>query len=233
MRLDNGDAMKLAILFGSLLVLALIEPCRGGETINFDRAAAGELPNGWTVAMTHQGGPPKWEVLRDPTAPSKPNVLAQTSNDSTAGRFPLAIWDGASIKDGTVTVKFKPVSGVVDQGAGIVWRYHDPGNYYIARANALENNVVLYKVQRGQRVSLSPRDAVSNAYGVKHKVPKQTWSILSVGFHDHLFTVSLDGQKMFDVEDSTFTEGGKTGLWTKSDSVIYFDDFQVVEDGRK
>jgi hypothetical protein len=227
--------MRLPILFGSLLVLALIEPCRGQVVnfVNFDRASPGALPGGWTVAMTHQGGAPKWEVLGDDSAPSKPNVFAQTSNDPTAGRFPLAVWDGGSIKDGTVTVKFKCVSGKVDQGAGLIWRYHDPNNYYIARANALENNIVLYKVQNGERVSLAPRDAVSNAYGVKHKVPKQTWSTFSVGFHGRLFTVSLDDQKMFDVEDSTFTEAGKTGLWTKADSVIYFDDFQVAEDGRK
>jgi hypothetical protein len=101
------------------------------------------------------------------------------------------------------------------------------------RANALEDNVVLYKVQNGQRVSLAPKGAVSNSYGVKHRVPKQTWSILSVDFHGNLFTVSLDSEKLFDVEDSTFTEAGKTGLWTKSDSVIYFDDFQVMEPARK
>jgi hypothetical protein len=85
-------------------------------------------------------------------------------------------------------------------------------------------------VQNGERVSLSPKGAVSNTYGVKHRVPKQTWSTLSVGFHGNLFTVSLDNQKLFDVEDSTFTGAGKTGL---SDSVIYVDDFQVVEQVRK
>ena len=121
----------------------------------------------------------------------------------------------------------------MDQGAGLVWRYRDPDNYYIVRANALEDNVVLYKVQNGQRVSLATKGAVSNNYGVKHRVPKQIWSTLSVGFQGNLFTVSLDNQKLFDVEDSTFTGTGKTGLWTKSDSVIYFDDFQVVEQVRK
>jgi hypothetical protein len=101
-------------------------------------------------------------------------VFGQLSTNRTAGRFPLAIWDHASIKDGTLQVKFKAVSGIVDQAAGLVWRYRDPGNYYIVRVNALEDNVVLYKVQNGERVSLAPKGAVSNAYGVKHKVPKQT-----------------------------------------------------------
>src|ERR1019366_10667244 len=129
---------------------------------------------------------------RDDSAPSKPNVLAQVSTDRTAGRFPLAIWDSATLKDGTGTVRFKAVSGTVDQGAGLVWRYSDANSYYILRANDLGNNVVLYKVQNGQRVSLAPKGAVSNTYGVKHRVPKQTWSTLSVAFHGNLFTVSLD-----------------------------------------
>ena len=128
------------------------------EIVAFDSAKAGMAPTGWTVAMTHTGGAPKWEILRDDSAPSKPNVLAQTSMDSTGGRFPLAIYDRATVRDGIVSVKFKAVSGRVDQGAGLVWRYRDANNYYIVRANALENNVVLYKgVQNGERVSLAPK----------------------------------------------------------------------------
>ena len=224
--------MRRPIVFGSLLVTAALHPCVA-EIINFDHAPRGSVPPGWTIAMTHQGGAPKWEVIEDNSAPSKPNAFAQVSNDRTAGRFPLAVWDGATIKEGVVSVKFKAISGIVDQGAGLVWRYRDPNNYYIVRANALENNVVLYKVQNGERVSLAPKGAVSNAYGVKYKVPKQTWTTLRVDFHGGLFTVSLDGEKLFDVEDSTFSGAGKTGLWTKSDSVIYFDDFQAVDDSKK
>jgi Domain of Unknown Function (DUF1080) len=215
-------------------VLLLVAASIGrGESINFDNATVGAVPAGWTVAMTHTGGAPRWEVLKDDSAPSKSNVLAQVSTDRTAGRFPLAILDRASLKDGTLTVKFKAVSGTVDQGAGLVWRYRDPNNYYIVRANALEDNVVLYKVQNGERVSLAPKGAVSNTYGVKHRVPQQTWSTLSVAFRGNVFTVSLNGETLFDVVDSTFTGAGRTGLWTKSDSVIYFDDFQVVEEGKK
>lgn len=220
----------------NLLFLAVSLSAAGvctAELINFDKVKPGAVPPGWIIAMTHNGGAPRWEVHDDDSAPSKPNVLAQVSTDRTAGRFPLAIWDRTSLKDGTVTVKFKAISGTVDQGAGLVWRYRDPNNYYIVRANALEDNVVLYKVKNGERVSLAPKGAVSNTYGVKHRVPKQTWSTLSVGFHGSLFTVSLNNQKLFDVEDSTFNGAGKTGLWTKSDSVIYFDDFQLVEQDKK
>jgi len=224
--------MRLGLTFGSIIALAVTVPCRG-ETIHFDQSKQGSVPVGWIVAMTHQGGQPKWEVLRDDTAPSKANVFAQTSTDRTAGRFPLAIWDRASITYGVVSVKFKAISGTVDQGAGLVWRYQNPNNYYIVRANALEDNVVLYKVANGERLSLAPKGAVSNAYGVKHRVPKLTWCTLSVRFQGPLFTVSLDGEKLFDVEDKTFAGAGKTGLWTKADSVIYFDDFQTVAAGKK
>ena len=222
----------LRTAIGTLLLLAAAARGRG-ESINFDNATVGAVPEGWIVAMTHAGGAPKWQVLKDDSAPSQPNVFAQVSTDRTAGRFPLAIWDRTSLKDGTLSVKFKAISGRVDQGAGLVWRYLDANNYYIVRANALEDNVVLYKVKNGERVSIAPKGAVSKAYGVKHRVPKQTWSSLSVVFQGNLFTVSLDNQKLFEVEDSTFTGSGKTGLWTKSDSVIYFDDFQVVEQVRK
>ena len=193
------------------------------ESIRFDKSEAGTLPPLWTVAMTHRGGPPKWEVGKD----GELKVFAQVSADPTAGRFPLAIYDKVSLKDGTLSVKFKTISGKIDQAAGLVWRYRDPANYYIVRANALENNVVLYKVENGERVSLAPRNAPSRSYGVKHPVPKQVWSKLSVEFSGKLFTVRFNDEKLFDVEDSTFDVAGKVGLWTKADSVTYFDDFRI------
>jgi Domain of Unknown Function (DUF1080) len=199
------------------------------ETVNFDKTSAGALPPGWTTAMTHSGGTPKWEVLNDDSAPSRPNVLAQTSTDRTSDRFPLAILDSSNLKDGELRVRFKAVSGEVDQAAGIVWRYRDENNYYIVRANAREDNVVLYKVEGGRRVSLAPRGTASKTYGVKHKIPAQTWNALGVSFQGNLFTVYVDGQKLFEVEDSTFTQSGKAGLWTKADSVTYFDDFEVIQ----
>ena len=203
-----------------LLALSAAAFC-GAETINFDSAA------GWSVAMTHAGGAPKWEIRADATAPSKPNVFAQVSDDKTGGRFPLAVWEKASFTDGSLTVKFKPISGTVDQAAGLVWRYKDPDNYYIVRANALEDNVVLYKLEKGQRVSLAPKGAPAKTYGVKHPVPKNAWSTLKVAFQGNLFTVYFNGKQIFEVEDSTFTGAGKTGLWTKADSVTHFDDFQI------
>ena len=212
------------IRIGCLLVLVY---SAWAQRITFDSAKVGTVPRDWTVAMTHEGGAPKWEIVLDPSAPSKPNVLAQTSTDNTSGRFPLAIYEKASFTNGTLSVRFKPVSGERDQAAGLVWRYRDPDNYYLVRANALENNVVLYKVENGKRISLEPKGTPSKTYGVKHKVPRQAWSTLQVSFDGPHFAVSVDGSKIMEVEDTTFSMAGKTGFWTKADSVTYFDDFQI------
>ena len=212
------------------LLLLLVLPVIGAaETFNFDSAQPGSLPPGWTVAMTHTGGAPKWEVLSDPTAPSKPNVLAQTSSDPTDGRFPLAILDKTNFQNGELSVRCKAVSGKGDQGAGLVWRYRDPNNYYIVRANALENNVVLYKVEAGIRLSIAPKGLPSRAYGVKHAIPRQRWNTLRVVFDENLFTVFLNGERLFEVEDQTFKDAGKVGLWTKADSLTYFADFTFLK----
>src|ERR1019366_3574695 len=214
-----------------LCLLAGASGMEGADAIRFDSDQIGKTPSGWTITMTHGGGAPNWSVTRDETAPSPPNVLEQLASDATSSRFPLAILDGFDAVDGSVRVKFKAVSGKGDQAAGLVWRYRDADNYYIARANALENNVVLYKVEKGQRTAIAPKGTPPNTYGVKHAVPSGTWRELSVGFHGNLFTVSFNGQKLLDAEDSTFTESGKVGLWTKADSVPYFDDFLYGKKG--
>jgi hypothetical protein len=215
-----------------LIAVALIASQTLGSlnerVIDFDRDRPGSLPADWESAMTKTGGSPDWQVTRDETAPSKPNVLAQISMDRTAGRFPLAIYRGATFKDGEISVRFKPVAGSVDEAAGLVWRYLDRNNYYIVRANALESNVVLYKVQNGERTSLGPRGMPSRSYGVKHPVPKMTWSKLRVTFDDKIAAVYFNTERLFDVEDATFRGVGRVGVWTKADSVTYFDDFTFI-----
>jgi hypothetical protein len=192
-------------------------------TANFDSTTTGELPAGW---MAKRAGPgdPNWTVQEDDTAPSRPNVLKQ-SGWTPRPSFPLCVKTNSSLKDGFVEVKFKPVSGTNDQAAGLVWRYRDAENYYVARANALEDNVVLYKVEKGQRKAL---DIVGRAggYGVKEKVPAQQWSTLRVNLAGSRFVVFLNGKELFTVEDTTFPEAGQVGLWTKADSVTLFDDFR-------
>src|SRR5215831_114687 len=216
-------------VMGILVAGMLLQQPARAEVVRFAGAAVGAVPTGWSVAMTHAGAPPHWEIVRDDSAPDPPFVLAQTSADATAGRFPLAIWEKAVLRDGEVSVAFKAVAGSIDRAAGIVWRYQDPNNYYIVRANALENNVVLYKVEAGVRLSIAPKGLPSRSYGVKHEIPSGRWNTLRVAFKDNLFTVFLNGDRLFDVEDQTFGQAGKTGLWTKADSLTYFGDFTVVK----
>jgi hypothetical protein len=138
--------------------------------------------------------------------------------------FPVSIKNDTSLKDGFVEVRFKPVAGKEDQAGGVIWRVRDSNNYYIARANAAENNVVLYKTVNGKRSSL---DIVGRkgGYGVKETVASGQWHTLRVEFAGNRFKLTFDGKHLFDVEDTTFTEMGKVGVWTKADSVTLFDDF--------
>lgn len=196
------------------------------QTLNFDKDEAGKAPNGFSTALTGKGKAGVWVVMKDETAPSKPNVLAQTDMDETGYRFPVCVFDGVSAKDVDVTVKFKPVKGDGDQAAGIVWRYLDKDNYYITRANALEDNVVLYKVEKGKRTDL-PLKGIGRTYGKKAKVASGQWGTLRVVAKGNLFEVYLNGEKLFEVEDNTFTAAGKVGLWTKADSYTLFDDLSI------
>jgi hypothetical protein len=198
------------------------------QTINFDSAKPGSVPPGWTAVTQNAGAPSKWEVLKDPSAPSPPYVFAQISNDSAAGRCPLAILNKMDVKDGDLSVKVKPVGGREDRAGGLVWRYRDANNYYLVRANALENTIVLYKVEDGKRIPLVSKDAPPYSYGVKHPVPANQWSSLKVQFRGPLFSVYFNHKRLFQVLDSTFGQAGKVGLWTKADSVTYFDDFRIA-----
>jgi hypothetical protein len=167
-------------------------------------------------------------VVPDETARSRPYALAQTDADATSYRFPVCVLEAVSAADVDMSVRFKPIRGDKDQAAGLVWRYRDANNYYVVRANALEDNVVLYKVEHGKRTDLDPMGSGAFAYGKKIRVPSGAWSTLRIVARGKLFTVFLNGQQLFDVEDSTFTGAGKVGVWTKADSVTHFDDLAVT-----
>jgi hypothetical protein len=189
-----------------------------GRVINFDTFAVGASPPGWTVAMSNGKVPARWEVRQDRTAPTQPYVLAQVSRDPTDDRFPLAILDGVSLRDGDVSVRLKPVSGREDQGGGLVWRYRDPSNYYLVRANAMNKTVTVFRIQNGQRTALP---------SVKHDIPVNAWSILKVSAKGSRFQVYVDHRRVIDGQDTAYTGAGKVGLCTVADSVMYFDDFRV------
>jgi len=181
------------------------------QTITFDRDTPGAIPAGWRAGVTGRGSP-KWSVEADATAPSKPNVLKQ----SGSGTFPWCVMQGTSLADGYVEVKFKPISGREDQAGGLVWRWKDSNNYYVVRANALENNVSLYYTQNGRRNDLKYVDA---------PVPRNTWHTLRVEFSGKKIRVLLNGKAYIEMEDDRIAGAGAVGVWTKADSVTLFDDF--------
>ena len=196
----------------ALVVMAgLVGASALADTINFDDLKAGAPPPGWTASRTGKGEA-KWEVVADDSAPSKPNVLKQ-SGEAT---YPVCFKNDTNLKDGFVAMKFKPVSGKEDQAGGLIWRCQDADNYYIARANALENNVTIYHTIKGKRTAFKNIDT---------KVAPGVWHTLRVEFKGNKFAVIFDGKKVIEATDDSLTAAGKVGVWTKADSVTLFDDF--------
>ena len=211
---------RLLALGSALTVSSTLRAEGGGAMtrIDFETTPVGALPTGFTTGLTGGGGPVDWRVLDDPTAPAGSKVLAQTSADGTDERFPLAILDQPRLANLDVAVKFKPVGGKVDRAAGLAVRLADAGNYYVVRANALEDNVRLYRVVRGRRIQFAGADA---------KIPSGKWQELRLRARDSRFEVLLDGRSLFGATDTTFAAAGRVALWTKADSVTSFDDLSI------
>ena len=181
------------------------------ETENFDQHKPGTIPAGWSCGVTGQGTP-RWTVENDPSAPSAPNVLKQ----SGSGTFPWCVKGGTSLADGFVEVKFKPEKGRQDQAGGVLWRFKDGDHYYVARANALEDNVSLYYTAKGKRNTIKYVNA---------PVPRDTWHTLRVEFAGTRIKVLLNGKAYIEQQDDHIAGPGAVGVWTKADSVTAFDDF--------
>jgi 3-keto-disaccharide hydrolase len=201
----ESEMKTTAILVSTLLAAG------AAETVNFDQGDVSKPPSGWTATQTGTGHA-TWAVVADETAPSKPNVLKQSGQAT----YPVCLKDDTSLKDGFVEVKFKALSGKEDQAGGVTWRAKDANNYYVARANALENNVTIYHTINGRRTEKKRASM---------KVAPNQWHTLRVDFQGSHFTVMLNGQKALDWDDETFKDAGKVGVWTKADSVTVFDDF--------
>ena len=198
------------LLITSLASLA-VAAFASADSVNFDNLQTGAAPPGWTATQTGSGSA-KWSVEKDDSAPSQPNVLKQYGQAT----FPVCFKNDTNLKDGFVEVKFKPVAGKEDQAGGLIWRVRDANNYYIARANALEDNVTIYHTINGSRVAFK---------SINTKVTSGVWHTLRVDFEGNKFTVSFDGKKVIEASDESFKEAGKVGVWTKADSVTLFDNF--------
>jgi len=200
-------------LLGLAAMLLGLGAVAGGQSWNFDKDAPGKIAAGWTNATG------TWEVVADPTAPSKPNVLAQASSNHSGSYFNVAVANEPSLKDVSLAVRSRAVAGREDQGGGLVWRYRDIGNYYIARQNNLEDNFRVYKVVDGRRIQLGSADVTAKT---------GTWHDMTIAMAGNHIQCFFDAKKYLDVTDDTFKEAGKIGLWTKADAQTHFDDFRVL-----
>ena len=205
--------MKTFPAIATILALAgcVRQPPASG-TVTFDNVKPGQIPPAWRAGVTGTGQA-KWAVVEAADAPSHPNVLQQ----SGVAKFCWCVQTNLLLRDGFVAVKFKPVSGAEDQAGGLIWRWQDGDNYYVARANALENNVTIYHTIRGVRAEKG-RASFDVASG--------RWHELRVDFHGPHFIVTFDGKQALTWDDETFKDAGAVGVWTKADSVTQFDDFQ-------
>lgn len=200
--------MKVGITMATTLLATGLSMA---QTLNFDQDHLGQAPGGWTCGVTGSGSP-RWTVEAEPGAPTASQVLMQ----SGAGDFPWCVRTGSAIQDGFVEVRFKPLRGHEDRAGGVVWRWKDGKNYYVARANALENNVSLYYTEDGRRRTLRYVDA---------PVAANAWHVLRVEFKGSSIGVILDGKAAIAFDDGHITGAGAVGVWTKADSVTAFKDF--------
>lgn len=215
--------------FFSLSITAAIAFCSGckdlpnqeqvlaPQTVNFESGDVGRVPRDFTTALTGGGGPISWVVRETPDAPGGKPVLIQESSDDTSYRFPMCIYGPVVVRDVSAEVKWKAISGKVDEAGGIVLRYR-PENYYIARANVLEGNVDLFKTVKGKRLLIEE---------VPTPVAAGEWHTLRFEARGQHLTITFDGTVIIDKDDDTFSNPGKVGLWTKADSVSAFTDFSI------
>ena len=214
---------KLLVLAAALAIGGTVMPRTAAAQnvttlIEISRMDPGLAPDDFTFWRTGDGDVGDWRVLEDPSANDR-QVIAQMSKDPTDYRFPLAVYRPISAKNVDVVLRLKPVGGTVDQAGGIIVRLTTPDDYYVVRANALEDNVRFYRMVKGQRQQLD---------GANIKIASNEWHTLALRAENDQFTISFDGSELFSTMDSTFVGSGKVGLWTKADSVTYFDGIAIT-----
>jgi hypothetical protein len=215
--MQRHTARSVRLLCALCIMLPLGTVIGRAETITFDGFLVGSTPSDFDIWRTGNGGAAQWIVVADKTAHGG-LALEQVSQEKTDYRFPLAIYKPFSGADVEVQVHFKPVSGTVDQSGGIAARLITPDDYYVVRANALEDNVRFYRVVKGDRQLLKSANA---------KVTTNEWHTLVLRAEGNRFAVSFDGKPLYTVTDTTFAKDGKIALWTKADSITRFDRLDI------
>ncbi|HEV8341236.1 MAG TPA: family 16 glycoside hydrolase [Candidatus Binatia bacterium] len=211
-------AMIVSILTGGVAAQT-VKDARPVWKWSFDADRGGEPPSGFSFGRTGSGRVGRWVVRAEKDAPSGTNVLAQVDEDNPSYRFPIAVANEPSLQNFRLSVRCKPISGKVDQACGLVFRYRDENNYYVIRANALEDNVRFYYVKDGKRNQLASWSG---------RVSSGSWHELRVDARGEHLEVYWNGKRVIDAKDTTFSAPGKVGVWTKADSVTYFDDLSAT-----
>jgi hypothetical protein len=220
------------ILVTAAALITFSLPGFGTSTINFDNLKPGPLPPFWTATATRPIETPRWEVRRDSTAPSRPNVFTHMSGTANNSEFPMAIFDKVICRDGDLSVKFKIAPGPRRvETAGIVWRYQDPQNYYLLHFSADEENIVLFHVENGQPHPVPVLGGKPGNPGVSHDLHAGQWYVAKVIFRGDHFRVLFGNRQLFEAVDNTLNAPGKTGLWTRGGTAASFDDFRIDKKG--
>jgi hypothetical protein len=188
---------------------------------NFQDDIAGYPPRTFLFRRTGKGAPAHW-IVRELDGGEVPDagdggerVLAQIDTEAGPARTPIAIVDRPWLKDGLLSVRCRPLTGTVDQGCGLVFRYVTEKSYYLARLNALAGTIRLDAVRYGALVPIA---------SVRRKFAPGVWHQLQVQFTGDHLVVTADGKKALDVRDPIFLEMGRFGVSTRGDAVTEFDD---------
>src|SRR6266581_4432023 len=205
------------VFLAAVVSLSTFGTAADSQKRDFESDSVGSPPAGFEFGRTGGGAEGKW-IVRIEKGADKNHVLLQESADPTDYRFPVAVLKEGAYRDVTLSVRARPLSGQVDQGFGLVWRYKDANNYYITRCNADEDNCTIYHTVKGRRRPFQTKPI---------KVAKKAWHTLNLEATGNHFVVWFDGTKVLDATDDTFQDAGRVGLWTKADSVIQFDDFVI------
>jgi hypothetical protein len=200
---------------------------RSVELVDFDKAQVNSPPPNWTFAQSHRGLPGRWLVHPDVNAPSLPNVLAQLAADQIPGRHALALYDKGYCKNGDLSVDMKIVSGRNTQTGGLVWRYQDPENYYLLEVSADRDLIAVIRMQDGRPIPVARLGPGLRAQQVSHKIEPMDWNVLRITFQNARMTVYFDHRKVMDADDTVLLKPGKTGVWTRGDTIAHFDNFRI------
>jgi hypothetical protein len=204
-----------------LLVVLLVTSAAAEEfsPLRLQESDIGKLPQGWTSASTGEGEGSVWKVVRDESVPGGKGLALEQTAKGPKPLFHLCVTDAPKPSDLEMTVDFRPVSGGIDQGGGLVWRYQDHQNYYIARFNPLEKNFRVYKVLQGKRTQLATQEDLELGDG---------WHQIKIVQAGTSIECYLDGKKHLEVHDESISRSGNVGLWTKADAVTRFANLKIT-----